>query len=83
MGEQERINDKRRIYVHMSPGDDGWAREREKKENLLSVRVAPFVGFLPLFDGIASQLRVKYVGIGRAHDFLTAHRTTFFVSDRF
>jgi hypothetical protein len=61
-----------------------WRGEREKKkENLLSVRITPFFGLLPLFDGIASQLRVKYVGIGRAHDFLTAPRTTFFVSDRF
>jgi hypothetical protein len=37
---------------------------------LLSVRVAPFVPFLPLLDSIPSKLRVKHVGIGRAHDFL-------------
>ncbi len=38
---------------------------------LLSVCVAPFAFLLPLLNSIPSKLRVKYVGIARAHDFLT------------
>ena len=37
---------------------------------LLSVRVPPFICLLPLLYSIPSKLRIKYVGITRAHDFV-------------
>jgi hypothetical protein len=54
--------DRRGKGINMSGFGGGW------DGILLSVRVAPFVGPLPFFDSIPSQLPVKYIGIGRAHD---------------